>query len=100
MAKLTGKKLDKSWLGDVPDDKVFRFSDGRVARNMQELAAALREMSDDVFDNHLNGDKNDFSNWLSAVVGDTALAKDLRRVATQATAIRKVDARAKSLASL
>jgi hypothetical protein len=100
MARLTGKKLDRSWLGDVPDGKVFWCSDGRVVRNMQELAAALREMSDDIFSNHLNSDKNDFSNWLNDVVGDTALSKDLRRVATQATAIRKVEARVKSLKEL
>lgn len=93
MAKVTRIKLDKAWLGDVPGDKMFWCHDGRVVKNMAELAAALKEMPNDIFEYHLNGERNDFSTWVRDVIGDTTLAGQLARVAAQATARKKVEMR-------
>lgn len=93
MAKVTKAKLDKAWLGDVPGDKVFWCHDGRMAKNMAELAAALKEMPNDIFEYHLNSERNDFSTWVRDVIGDTTLAGQLARIASQATALKRVEMR-------
>ncbi|UCC61222.1 MAG: hypothetical protein JSW38_12940 [Dehalococcoidia bacterium] len=94
MAKV---KVDKAWLGDVPEDRVFWCHDGRVVKNMTDLAAAIKEMNNDTFEYHLNSEKNDFSTWVRDVIGDTTLASQLARVASQATALRKVETRVSSI---
>ena len=94
MAKI---KVDRAWLGDVPEEKVFWCHDGRVVKNMAELAGAIKEMNNDTFEYHLNSDKNDFSTWVRDVIGDTTLAGQLARVASQATALRKVEMRVSSI---
>ncbi len=76
MAEIT-KSMAQKLLGDVPVDKPFWSQDGRTLKNLQELAAALKEMSDETFRYHLNEAKNDFSNWVRDVVGDEKLAGDL-----------------------
>jgi hypothetical protein len=97
MAKVTKAKLDKAWLQDVPEDKVFWCHDSRVVKNMAELATALKEMPNDIFEYHLNSEKNDFSTWARDVIGDTTLAGQLARVASQATALKRVEMRLSSI---
>ena len=93
MAKITIKKLNRSWLGDATDDKLFWCHDGRVLRNLDELAAALNEMAEETYLYHANIEKNDFSNWVRDVIGDATLAGQLTKAATQKAAARKVDMR-------
>ena len=64
-------------LGDVPDDKRFWCHDGTVIKNLRELRKALDDMSDETFEYHLAGGRNDFSKWVREVVGDDKLAKDI-----------------------
>ncbi len=90
---VTKKGVTPAWLGDVPPDKVFWCHDGRVMKNLAELAAALLEMSEETFCYHVTKDKNDFHNWVRDVIGDVTLAKELQRTATRATAARKVELR-------
>ena len=87
MAKVTKAKLDKAWLGDVPGDR----------KNMAELSAALKEMPNDIFEYHLNSERNDFSSWVRDVIGDMTLAGQLARVASQATALKRVEMRLSSI---
>lgn len=93
MAKVTKKRLDKSWLEDVPQDKVFWCHDGRVVKNLDELVVALREMSEETFCYHVTMDKNDFSDWVREVIGDVTLAKELQKAATPTTTAEKVETR-------
>jgi len=90
---VTKKGLAKSWLGDVPHDKVFWCRDGRMLKNLDELAIALRKMSEETFRYHVTGDKNDFSNWVRDVIGDLTLAKDLQKAAPHTTAAETVEKR-------
>jgi hypothetical protein len=87
------KGIAKSWLADVPVDKVFWCHDGRMVKNLEELAAALWEMSEETFRHHGTGDKNDFSNWVRDVIGDGTLANQLQKATTRTTAARKVETR-------
>lgn len=87
---VTKKGAARSWLGDVSQDRVFWCQDGRALKNLDELAAALREMAEETFRYHAAGDKNDFSNWVRDVIGDATLAKELQKAITRSTAAQKV----------
>jgi hypothetical protein len=90
---VTDKGMYESWLRDVPLDKVFWRHDGGAVKNLDELGAALREMSEETFRYHVAGDKSDFSNWVRDVIGDGTLANQLRKAMTQTTAARRVETR-------
>ena len=90
---MTKKSMVSLWLENVPQDKVFMCHDGSMIRNIGELAAALRGMSMETFRYHVTGVKNDFSNWVSDVIGDVILAKQLQSVATPTSAARRVEKR-------
>jgi len=89
MVKFTKEAVMKM-LGNVPDDKVFWCLGGRVFKNLLELEAGLRKMSDNTFRYHCNETKSDFSNWIRDVIGYEALANDLRKCTTRAQAAKTV----------
>jgi len=93
MAMVIKKEVARLYLADVPQDKVFWCQDGRVLKNLEELAVALREMSEETFRYHTIGDKNDFSNWVRDVIGDMTLAKQLEKTTIQTTAAGRVETR-------
>jgi len=90
---VTNKEIYQSWLVNVAQDKAFWRHDGGVVKNLDELAAALRAMSEETFRHHATVDKNDFSNWVRDVIGDGTLANQLQKTMTQANAARKVETR-------
>ncbi len=65
---------------DAPDDRKFVLNDGRVLKNIKELADALEHISDESFSHHANVHKNDFSRWVSDILQEKELAEDLQRV--------------------
>ena len=92
MAKTT-KAIAEKILGDVSQDKQFWCHDGRTVKNLNELTVVLREMPDETFSYHVNGEKNDFSSWIRDVIGDATLAKELQKAVNQNVAARKVEMR-------
>lgn len=66
-------------LADVPLECAFRCHDGGVFFSLRDLAGAFYRMSDDVYAYHADAVHNDFSQWISDVIGDDKLAGDLRR---------------------
>ena len=90
---LTLKEEAKKFLANVPEEYVFRCSDGRILKNMQELKDALAGMTEDTFVYHSNAEKKDFSNWVRDIIGDEKLAKDLEKAANRAQAARQVTSR-------
>ena len=74
---VTNEEMYKSWLANVAQDKVFWRHDGVVVKNLDELAAALREMSEETFRYHAAGGKNDFSNWVRDVIGDGTVGQPI-----------------------
>jgi hypothetical protein len=93
MITRTKKEVAELWLRDVAHDKMFWFHDGRMVKNLDQLATTLREMLEEMFHYHATGDKNDFGSWVRDVVGDLTLANQLQTATTQATAARRVEAR-------
>lgn len=88
------------FLKDVePMWRAFWFHMHLVAKNLEEFAAGMTTISDDVFAYHVSGQKNDFERWAREVIGDAALANNLEGVATKEDAARIVAARLKELQS-
>lgn len=92
MASVT-KSAAKARLEDVSEEKRFWCHDGRFLKNLEELGAALEQMTEETFCYHSNESKTDFSNWVRDVIGDEKLAKDLLNCTTQAQAAKSVAAR-------
>lgn len=86
-------------LTEVPEDKAFWCYGGEVFKSLPELELALRHMSDEAFQHHVTQHKNDFSNWIRDVLGDTTLAKQLSKVTDKSKAASKIKARIKLLKS-
>lgn len=87
----------KKSLATVPEEYVFWCHDGRILRNMKDLAEALEIMSDETFSHHVNAEKNDFANWVRDIIKDEKLARDLSRSNDRAVAAKAVSARETSL---
>ena len=98
MAKIMGKDA-KRMLGNVPEEKVFWCCDGRVFRNMRELAEAFDSMTYETFAHHANPDRCDFGNWVKDVIGDGKLARDLAKSQAPPEAGRKVVERVEFLSA-
>ena len=92
MARIQCDDAEKM-LGKVPVEHVFRCSDGQIMTNMQELADALADMSDETFAYHSNEQKQDFSNWVRDVMGDQKLARDLAKSINRLQAAKRVEDR-------
>jgi hypothetical protein len=92
MATMT-KTAAKDRLSDVSDEKRFWCHDGRYLKNLEELEAALEQMTNDTFAYHSSESKTDFSNWVRDVIGDEKLARDLLKATTRAQAAKNVASR-------
>ncbi|MEA3255596.1 MAG: hypothetical protein U9Q22_07150 [Candidatus Altiarchaeota archaeon] len=86
-----------TYLKDTAADKCFWVSNGWIIRNMLELSTALKNMSDDTFNYHVNKERNDFGKWVKEVIGDKTLAATLGRVKSRNGAVRAVNKRIKQL---
>jgi hypothetical protein len=89
IVKIT-KTIATERLADVPQEKRFWCSDGRVLSNLLELAEALKEISYETFRYHSNEARSDFSDWVRDVIGDDKLSRDLQKSKTQAQAAKAV----------
>ena len=65
---------------EAPEGKRFVLHDGRILKNLKELAEALEHMSEEVFRHHANPSKNDFSNWIAGVLHEKELAEELKSI--------------------
>ena len=65
-------------LGDINPAHNFYLCDGTILKNLDDLLKAFETINDETYQYHANSEKNDFSNWIKDVVGDTKLASDLK----------------------
>jgi hypothetical protein len=93
----TLKEQARKLLSKVPEEYVFRCQDGRILRDMKELAEALATMTDETFVYHSNAEKKDFSNWVRDIIGDEKLAKDLEKAENRAQAAKQAATRIATL---
>ena len=85
------------YLCDAAPEQCFWVNNGPILKNMEELASAIESISDDAYHYHANNDKNDFSKWVSEIIGDQKLANDLLSSKNRESAVKKVKARLNSL---
>lgn len=93
------KGTSSNILEGVSEEKAFWCYGGDTFKSLYELAVALEHMSDEAFQHHVTEQKNDFSNWVRDVFGDTTLAKQLSKVTDKNQTAGKIHARIKSLKS-
>ncbi len=92
-AKVTKKppvKKSSRVLVCASDDRCFWTSDGKILRDLEELADALHGMEDEIFAHHVTKDKNDFANWVEDVLLDDDCAEALRKARKSSTAQKVV----------
>ncbi len=94
---IAGTKVTRTraqhFIADVQCDEVFWSHDGRMFKNLQELALGLIAMDDETYMYHANNNKNDFAHWVREVVGDQETARELETAVSRTDASEKVTAR-------
>src|SRR5512142_3300142 len=65
---------------EIPQEKYFILANGRVVKNVAELASILDQLEDHVFSHHVTPDRNDFHNWIKDVFEDIELARKVSGV--------------------
>ncbi len=94
------KDRAKRFLADVPAEYVFRCVNGHMLRNLKELEAELKAISEQDYAYHVNAEKNDFSTWVRDIIKDNSLAKTLLKASNPAVASKHVSARVSDLSKL
>src|SRR3989338_9389363 len=89
--------LAESILAKVPFQVSFWLCSSDLLRSLSALFAALQKADDEVFRYHVNRDKNDFEVWIREVIKDKDLAREIARVKTKETLVRKITERVEDL---
>lgn len=66
----------------VPAEQAFVFTNGEQLLTLDDLSEAINLISPETFQAHVNGEKNDFANWVQYVFGEEELAESLRKYPT------------------
>ena len=64
----------------------FWVADGQILNSLVALRDALTKMEKSFYNQHVSAQKNDFANWVAAVLGDAACAKELKSAKTPTAA--------------
>jgi hypothetical protein len=83
-AKAAGSKKRTMVVAKGPH--CFWVNQGPILKDMQELADALKTMSEKMFAHHVNKDRNDFADWVEGVLKDADAAAALRKAKKPNTA--------------
>jgi hypothetical protein len=75
---LLNPKDAKNLFFDLPKGHRFWLVSGKEINNLTELYKSLVEMTNEVFNHHVNWRKDDFSKWVREVLKDTVLARRLK----------------------
>lgn len=81
----------KNILKILPKSESFWLCTNQDLRSLNTLAKSLDQANDDVFRYHVNKYKNDFSTWVKDIIGDNDFAREISRIKTKATLVRKID---------
>ena len=77
-------------------DQYFRLSDGSLLKDVSDLKKFLRKDDDELFFSHVDGERNDFYNWVNDCMLDKELAaaiKDSKDPDSMLSAIESIEAR-------
>ncbi len=93
MKRKVPASVARSILARVPMQSSFWLCTNQNLRSICDVSRALEKATDDVFRYHVNRDKNDFELWIRDVIKDKDLAREIARVKTRETLIRKISER-------
>lgn len=85
---MTKRNASKKTYRDCAPEQCFWVHDGQILKNVAELSAALKTMSEETFQYHVNAEKNDFANWIGDVFADNDLAGKVRQASSKEVIIR------------
>lgn len=88
--------MAKKELVNADDTHLFWVNGNGALRNLKDLAESLKNMSDETFGFHVNGEKNDFAAWVREILLDKKMASELTRAKSRTTSLKKVEARLKN----
>ena len=86
-------RKQKLSLVQAPEDRRFWEQDGKVLGNLKDLKNALEHIDPKTFAYHVNKGKNDFAKWVGDILKDAKLSKELLKVKTLPTYLKKVEMR-------
>ncbi len=75
---------------DIHPDKYFYARDGTVIKNINHLFEELQHMPDEVFEYHVNDEKNDLYHWIKDVFGEYKLAQNVKDARSREEVIKHV----------
>ena len=63
----------------APEGQMFLLKNGRSLDGLHRLKAELPKMHDDIFNHHVNEERNDFANWVQNSIQEIELAGRMRK---------------------
>ena len=84
-------------LADVDSSLIFWLAGGGTLKSLSELSAVLPGMSNEVFSQHVNAEKNDFASWIRDVIHDEKLASKVRKSTSKSAIAKAVASRLSEL---
>lgn len=87
----------KRILSKAPLNVSFWLCTNETLRSLEQVLKALERANDEVFRYHINRDKNDFEAWIRDIIRDRELAREISRIKTRETLIRKISERVQEL---
>ncbi len=77
----------------VPSDKAFQCRDGQVCICLEDLKEALKEMDEDTFNHHHQGEINDFAAWIRDIIEDYYLSLGMEAAQHKNDALERLQER-------
>ena len=71
--------MKKEKLKRIKPANYFFLCSGKTIKNLKELAKELKNMPEEIFNNHVDEGKNDFANWLIYVLEKKKLGQELTK---------------------
>jgi len=97
MKRMIKQKEARKILGKIPQHVGFWLCTNRMIYSLRELEKSLNSVDDEIFRYHVNRDKNDFERWIRDIIKDKELAREIARIKTKETLVRKISERIKEL---
>ena len=97
LRKKVSLSKNKEKIVNASDEACFWVLDGRVLRNLNDLAVALDEMSEETYSHHVNSEKNDFSVWVKEILKEPKVAVSLKKSKDKKGAVKVIKNKLKKL---
>lgn len=83
--------INSSTKTQTTNSNAFFLADGKAINNLDELKAALREMPDHVFYQHVSPNRNDFATWIADSLKREEIALEVRKTTNKYEMLNKLN---------